>query len=141
MSIRKPFSKDLYEKHDNAAATRVSAHLGGDWQRHPDQYGVDLYSPSLGEFVEVEVKLVWVTQEFPWATLQIPCRKERLISQVGPDKLAFWILSKDMQRALVASAHTLLGSQKKEVRNKYIAQGEYFWQVPVRECSLVYIGG
>src|SRR5574343_269466 len=117
MSIRKPFDESLYEANDKSACSRVSEYLGGDWQRHPDQYGVDLYSPYLGEYVEVEVKLVWTAPRFPWPTLQIPCRKERLIQAVGPDNLAFWILSGDMTKALVTSAHTLLKSKRKEVKN------------------------
>lgn len=150
MSVRKRFDKQLYEQH-NPVTQIVLGHLlaeeasknGGvpkerSWGEHPDRYGPDLVHAETGRCVEVEVKLIWVSPpSFPYPTLQIPVRKERLFQQYNMPSFELWTVSKDHSHALITPREVILAAPRKEVPNKYIYKGEYFWQVPVEQCTII----
>jgi len=133
MSARKRFDPALYAENDEIARTFVKNILKGSGFQamdNPKKRGVDLliYKDSVHiANIECEIKRVWKTTEFPYESIQIPERKEKY---TGLDKpTIFVMLNGDQTQYLAIKDKTLLASPKKEVPNKYVYQGEFFFQV------------
>lgn len=144
IEIRKPFSPELYEKNDRFGIRIAGCALIRDgWvdkARQPvDPYGPDLKGELFGgeaAYVEAEVKHAWVNggSNFPFGTVQVPGRKEKLLSK--PD-LFFVTVAKDGRGVLATRGDLVVNSPMKEIRNKYVPEGELFYQVPLG--SFVYL--
>lgn len=143
MSIRKEFDPSLYADNNSRAIAAVLHHLhesGIYATENPDKYGPDIiiyrkYKPV--SYVEVEVKLVWKSnqEQFPFPSVQLPERKKKFMQLGLPCE--FWILREDVQYA-VSIPDSVLGDERLvEVPNRLVSNGEYFYQIPVEECSLV----
>ena len=86
---------------------------------------------------EVEVKPGWVNDWPPtWDTIHIPYRKKRLIDmQDLPDRLTFYVLRKDLQKAWAIKGSECI--QIVQVPNKFVSSGEYFFNIPVKNATLI----
>lgn len=89
---------------------------------------------------EVEVKLVW-DGEWPdeWTDVHIPERKRQLI-KTAADKghdLVFWILNKDLTRAIRILGKEVKDELLKVIPNKRVRYGEQFFCVPLDRCTFV----
>lgn len=143
---RKPFSKSLHGAHDDKARKAAIKFFEGKGLRaieNPDTKGVDLlvFDPKKDTsnpafYVEVEVKNNWADKKFQYDTLQIPERKGKYLEMYG-DQILYMIFSKDLTQALIADSVSFKRAKLKEVSNKYMYSGEYFFQVPVKDCELV----
>ena len=139
---RKPFDKALFEQNDYKAREIVKDYIGASGlyvRDNPDIYGPDLivykgFKPL--SYVEVEIKKVWKAgqDEFPWKTIQLPERKSKFLNLGLP--IEFFILREDMQMAVVIPDYVISSKQLKEVKNKYVAEGEKFFQVDVSDCNI-----
>lgn len=131
----KKFEKDLYTQYDGPAKEAIKVHLG--LMGHtvivpPENYGPDLYSVIAFRkcYHEVEVSQGWKCGEHPFEDGSIPERKQRLLTKVEDNELFFWMLRKDLVRALVFPSTTLLDKYLVEVSNIKIKEGEYFYRIP-----------
>lgn len=147
----KKFDINLYRQNDERARILVASTLraeGLDVADNPDQYSVDLLvskpgSPNPFLAVECEIKRVWESGWFPghWNTLQIPARKRKYIDQ-SPYWVEYWVLNAAGTHAMIVPEDLLVRSPLVVVSNKYVPNGEKFYQVPVSECIQVelYLG-
>ena len=142
--VRKPFSKSLHKDHDDKARNAAKAYWksqGYEAVDNPNTKGVDLLiidpeSQEVIGYCEVEVKNNWNAKKFQYDTLQIPERKGKYLELYG-DKIRYMIFSKDLTQALIADIVSFKKAKIKEISNKYVRSGEYFFQVPVKDCELV----
>jgi hypothetical protein len=144
---RKPFSKSLHQEHDTKAREKAICFFkkhGLVAVENPNSKGIDLLVFKKGSsnpdepeyYVEVEVKNNWASKVFQYDTLQIPERKGKYLDMYGK-KLLYMIFSKDLTQALIADIVSFKRAKLKEVANKFVYSGEYFYQVPVKDCELV----
>jgi len=142
--VRKQFSKALHDGHDEKARNQAKAFWtkrGYLVKDNPNTKGVDLFlcNPDTEEimaYLEVEVKNNWNSKAFQYDTLQIPERKARYFVEYG-DKIIYMVFSKDLTQAFIADSLSFKNAKLKEVPNKFVSKGEYFYQVPVKDCDLV----
>jgi hypothetical protein len=131
----KKFDQADYDKFDGPAkeALRTHLELTGHRVTVPDEnYGVDLYSEwyTARMYHEVEVSHGWKINEHPFGLGSVPERKLRLARIHINDALFFWMLRRDLARALVFPACRLTPEFLVEVANVKIKKGEYFYRIP-----------
>ncbi len=133
--IRKRFDPALHAQTDNQAREAVKSILkdsGFNIVDNPKVRGVDLlvYNDK-GKHVaniECEIKLVWKVADFPYENIQFPERKEKYAILDVPT--VFVMFNADMSSYLTVTGDVLISSPKKEVPNRYVYKGVYFFQVP-----------
>lgn len=135
---RKKFDRELYKKYDALAKKFALAELkkvGLAGEEHPQKTKVDLIVKKDDEvlfYVETEIKTA-LDGEFPFATLQLPHRKEKFC---GLDKpTLFMLFSSNGKRYFCVWDRHVVGSQLAEVSNKYILGGEFFYQIPLSQTD------
>lgn len=135
----KSFDRKLYSVNDNAKELAIEyfKRLGMSAIVNPNEYGVDLIVDNQF-YCEVEVKHNWKGNSFPFPTLQIPERKKKFATLDKP--VVFMVMSSDRTKALVAKDDDVLSSPLKTVSNKYVKNGEKFFQVDVSMLREIKIG-
>ena len=134
----KDFDPDLYNEFDSPAKLAMEQHLllkGHDRVVVPSEdFGPDLYSiiGGLKMYHEVEVSRGWGQNVFPFECGSVPERKKRLANLVKQVPLYFWMLRKDLRRTVVFSSVYLRHEYLVEVKNRMIAEGEYFYRIPLK---------
>lgn len=142
--VRKQFSNKLHDGHDAKARDaakrywKAQGYLAID---NPNTKGVDLLimDPATDEvlgYCEVEVKNNWNNRTFQYDTLQIPERKGKYLEQYG-EQIRYMVFSKDLTQAFLLDKLSFKRAALKEVSNKYVRKGEYFYQVPIKDCDLI----
>jgi hypothetical protein len=131
--VRKRFSKELHDQNDASAKQVVMAYLGSGWMENSKRTGVDLIHEDLEKFAEVEVKHRWSGSSFPYKDVQLPERKGKWRDL----DIEFFILNKEKTHAIVFHGSVLDDSMLREVPNKYVYSGEYFFAIPIEECEIV----
>jgi len=139
MGKRKHFDRELYNKNDKLAkeCTRaiIKKHKNFKVEENEKKRGVDLLLYYKGKHVaniECEIKRVWKTKKFFYPSIQIPERKEKF---TGLDKpTIFIVFNNDQSSYMAIEEKNLLASPKKEVPNRFVYKGEYFFQVPRRKA-------
>lgn len=132
----KKFSPSLYASNDGAKIIAIEyfTSIGKHAIVNPDDYGIDLIVD--GRFYcEVEVKHNWDKDEFPFKTLQVPFRKMKFVNLDKPSY--FMVINKHRTRAIVVKHTDLLDSPVVEVPNKYLPEGEKFFQVPSQYLKFI----
>lgn len=143
MSIRKPFSTELFNENDEKARNAVMQAINDDdlyVRNNDDKYGPDLcvYRGYKHKFyIEVEIKHTWKdgTKPFPFPTVQVAARKLKY-SKSTTKLVEFWLLSSDLKSAVIILDNVLESSPIQVVPNKYEPEGEEFVQVPIEHCTL-----
>jgi len=137
--MRKHFDKNLHKLFDQKAknaAIKLFEPLGISLIENSETKGVDLLAYKDGEhlfYVETEVKSVWATDEFPYENVQFPYRKQKYAILDKPT--IFLMFNGRMNKFLTVCNEDLVKSPVEIVRNKYVAYGEYFYQVPFNKVS------
>ena len=131
-SLNKPFSKELFDDNDLRAKEVIKKHLNAI--DSDDIYGPDLFVPDGNYYAEVEVKHSWKTYKFQFDTVNIPKRKLKYLDY---GMVVFYVLSKDLRRAIIVQGRSLKPEYLKEVKNKFISEGEFFFQIPLSCCIVV----
>jgi hypothetical protein len=131
----KRFDKELYKLYDEPAKEAMRIHLehsGHIVTVPPENYGVDLYSEigDLTMYHEVEVSRGWGNGSHPYPKGSVPERKLRLCKMLKGKPLYFWMLRRDLKRAVVFGSHCLQDKFLVEVPNKQISSGEFFYRIP-----------
>lgn len=137
---KKRFSKQLFSDNDSPAreaGIRYWEAMGYMATPNYDQYGPDLLVITESErfYSEVEIKRVWSGETFQYDTLQIPERKRKFAGLDFP--CTFMVFNNEQTYAFLCEGSTLIASPLVEVPNRYVHEGEYFFQVPVSELKLV----
>lgn len=145
MSVRKNFSKALYEAYDEPARTALVKHLedrGHTIVNNEENFNVDVVSQKNGltYFNEAEVKTAW-KEDWPthWTEIRIPERKQRLLDKHVDVKgvLNFFVFSKDLTQAWRIKDTLLTQESLREAKGRYIQKGEKFFHIPYTKAELV----
>ena len=141
MAYRKPFSRNLYAKYDEAAKQTLITHLIGEGHELVDStesYDADVVTQKDGVtyYSEAEVKTAW-KGSWPthWAEIRIPERKKKLLAKHG--NLKFYIFSDTMQQCWCIDSSLLTDDKLREARGRDIYNGEQFYHVPYTEAELI----
>jgi hypothetical protein len=134
--VQKQFDRDLYDRWDSKGKNKISNIVKRNTSLKVidpiSKTDVDLLVYDEGEYkfnIEVEIKLVWGTKDFPYESVQFPARKEKFCHKEKPT--LFVMFNKDTSSYLCVTSKDLLESPTKIVSNKYVRYGEYFFQVPL----------
>jgi len=122
----KPFSQELYDKHDSAKFVMLAwanKHIGRSFI-NPDTYGPDIVS-QVG-FIEVEVCDTWTGKQWPYPTVHISARKRKWLG--GKDVVWFAVLNKERTYAMILNGDAALEAPVISVNNRY-AIGEMFMNI------------
>lgn len=139
------FNKASYDENDKKAKNYVRAYMDSIevFTFIPkENYGVDLYSYNATTGVkrrhECEMKNQWVG-DWPnsWDVVRIPGRKRKLL-ECG-DNISFWVIRNDGKYAWRIEGHQL-HNRIKSVSITPCPQGEDFFCIPYKECTLVKLG-
>jgi hypothetical protein len=130
--IRKEFNSEVFNSNDPQCREVIINYMnkhGFNFIQHPDKYAVDLIDQTTGECIEIERRSIWKDGTFPYSTIHIPCRKERIL---GDDNIHYVIVNSYFNQFCI-----ILGSELKkylnnavEISNTAVASGEYFFDVP-----------
>ena len=142
--IRKPFSQQLHDDNDPVARLKVQdyfmAQQGIELVENPDKYDIDLLHKSNGDILagyEVERRHNWATRDFPFSTLHIPERKAKYADMPFP---TFYIATnKLINCALMMPFTELTKAYCNEQKNRFVGQGEFFYNVPVTATEIIYL--
>ena len=129
----KPFSEYLHKVYDEPARKTVAAWASIKWgldvRDNPNKYGVDLIAFRSGVPVgglEVEVRQEGFDQ---FGSIHKAYRKDKLVLEGLPT--LFFALTHDLQRAYWAKVDLLNNCPLIEVRNRYVSNGEMFYDCPI----------
>lgn len=108
----------------------------GYYARPYDKYKVDLiieneFMVPVG-YAEVEMRS-W--NECQFSTIHVPERKKKLFENDMPT--TYFAVSKDLRTAWWCKSEDILESPLVEVKNKDVANGEYFYDVPLNKFKKV----
>lgn len=129
----KPFSQEVHDACDPVAREAVIKFMANRWNLtampHPDKYKVDLvveneFMVPVG-YAEIEMR-DWESCPFP--TIHIPRRKRKLFDNDMPTM--YFVVSKGLKKAMWCKGEDIIASPLREVPNKAVASGEYFYDVP-----------
>lgn len=130
----KPFSKELHRRNDPKSRQIVKDYLkknGIIIEDNKNRFGVDLISADNTLQVEVEHRLSWKGDEFPFDDVNIPERKGKFFKD---GKVQYFILSKDYSHLGIIDGKTLKpfidDAYLKESSNKHMRHNEFFFKIP-----------
>lgn len=138
MGTRKKFSKELYDKNDYVAKNAVSNYLKKIYSIviiRPEGYNADIMViPFINKpfLVEVGIKHGWKGGKFPWSWKDVQIEERKLKYLNESLSVYYFIVSKDLKRAFVVNGINLKPEYLKEVSNKYVKSGEFFYKVPIK---------
>lgn len=138
---RKPFNQAVHDACDPPARDAVIRYMeskGYYAKPHPDKYKVDLvveneFMVPVG-YVEVE-KRDWEYVPKHFKTIHVPSRKKKLVENDLPT--TYFVVSKSLKTAWWCTTVDILDSPLVEVKNKAVAEGEYFYDVPIKKFKKV----
>ena len=98
------------------------------------RYSVDLITEDEKTQVEVEHRIVWKGDDFPYDTINIAERKRKFFID---GKVDYIILSDDYTRLGIIKADKIqkymVDEHLKESRNRFVLKGEFFYKIPITE--------
>jgi len=130
----KPFNQKVHDVCDTPAREAVSKYIKVTWGlnawHNPDQYAVDLIiekDKKLVGYAEIEMR-DW--DNVPFKTIHIPKRKDKLFN--NNKRTMYFVVSRGMTKAWYINTDVIKNSSVKEIPNKEVSQGEYFYDVPLK---------
>lgn len=130
--ITKPFNRKVHDACDPPAREAVSKYIKATWDmtawHNPDQYAVDLIiekDKELIGYAEIEMR-DW--DHCPFKTIHIPKRKDKLFN--NDKRTIYFVVSRGMSKAWYIDSQVIKDSAVREIPNKAVSQGEYFYDVP-----------
>jgi len=130
--IRKRFDRNLYEQNDQLAKKALLKYLGKGWRENTKKTDPDLIHNN-GRLAECEIKRSWTGPDFKYPDVQLPERKGKWKDL----KIVYYILNKECTHAIRIPAKALKDEYLREVPNKYVFKGEYFYGIPLKECKVI----
>jgi len=133
--IHKKFDKQLFDQNDPKSRSVVKEFFKKHnllFKDNTDKYGIDLLSSDETVGIEIERRLVWVGNSFPYDEINLPERKTKFFLK---NIATFYvILSKDYSRMGMISGKVikeyLTDDLLKENSNKFVNNGELFYKIP-----------
>lgn len=132
MKVKK-FDKSLYNKCDPQAKLKIENFLrstGCEVTHKPEDYKTDVefFYKGKKRFMEIERKVGWDSNVFPFNTVVLSLRREKSF------QVADWmaVLNNKMNKVLICKTNYILTSPKKELSNKYVKDGEFVFDVPIK---------
>lgn len=130
--VNKRFNEGLYAQYDALACEATTEFLssqGFSVMPNPNEYAQDLVVSHKGKqwLAECEVKTLWKHGRFPFESVQLPERKKKFFNSLT----TFFIWNMDLTKAAMFWSKDISKLTPVEVPNKYIAGGEYFYQIPL----------
>lgn len=136
--VYKPFNQAVHDACDPPAREAVIRfHESRGYYAKPfDKYKVDLiieneFMVPVG-YAEVELRSWNICQ---YQTIHVPERKKKLVENDMPT--TYFAVANDLKTAWWCTAEDILGSPLIEVKNKDVANGEYFYDVPIQKFRCV----
>ncbi len=135
------FNKEAFDAVDSKsreASKKYISSKGLTVKDHPDQYSVDLIvyvTPTEIIYVECECRSIWKDGKFPFDTIHIPYRKKKFLELDFPCVYHAW--DADFKYAVSIHSSDIKGSPIVEVKNRAIAEGEYFYDVPINKTKII----
>ena len=133
----KIFQQSLHDENDLPARKVVKefyARIGIMLIDNPDKYGVDLITEDDSLCVEVERRMVWNTDEFPFADVNFLQRKVKFFDTKRYSLHEYAIVSTSMKRIGICNEETIMaivnGTTPKESPNRFVNDSEYFYKIP-----------
>ena len=107
-----------------------------------EDMSVDLHATKDNKqyLFEVEVKNGWENiWPSSWKDVRVPERKTKLINyaKTNSKKLTFIIFRKDLKAAWTVDSDTVKDCELKEISNRYISKGEYFYIIPIDKAKYI----
>lgn len=135
----KRFDEALYNENDPSKfiALEFLKRKGMEAIINPDKFGVDIIvNDKIG--CEVEVKLGWETEVFPFDTLDLSERKQKFAIQYEKNNkpLYFIIFNKLKNRALLVNRKSLKEERLITKKTKF-TNNENFFRIPLKEVLLI----
>jgi len=136
IGVNKPFSKSLFRGNDPKSRRIVKEYFAKQsppiiMEDNLNKYGIDLISKDGSLQIEVEHRLVWIDEEFPFEEINLPERKAKFFVE---NSAAYAILSRDYSHIGMIDGKTLrtyiVDYNLKESSNKYVRENEYFYKIP-----------
>lgn len=141
---RKQYDQKLSDENDYRSREIVKRYMLQKWLVVGYDfldYEIDLIvkrNQSWVAFVEVEVRF-WSSEICPYQTIHIAKRKEKFFQQKLP--VIFFAVTKSLKYGYWCKAADVLSSPVVEIKNKYVANNEYFYDVPINKFTLVNFSG
>ena len=130
----KRFSQSLHQSNDPKSRQIVKDYLaryGLIVKDNSDKYGVDLISDDGNLQIELEHRLPWVDEEFPYAEVNVPERKAKFLKE---GKVQYIILSRAYDRLGIILGEIIkpyiVDDNLVVNPNKFVRNDEYFFKVP-----------
>lgn len=137
----KPFDQAMHDLCDPPARRAVGAWIEMNWGFKADdyeKYKVDLVCSKDGInkfYVEIECRQILTGKQYPYKTIHIPSRKEKLFN--NNLKTVYFVVSGDFKHGLYTNVENIKDSPRVEVKNTAVAKGEYFYDVPTEKWTYV----
>jgi hypothetical protein len=131
--VTKPFNQAVHDACDPPAREAIKQYIKSAWDmnalHNPDQYAVDLMiekDKELVGYAEIEMR-DW--DRCPFNTIHIPKRKDKLFN--NNKRTIYFVVSRGMTKAWYIDTDVIKTSAVREIPNKAVSQGEYFYDVPL----------
>lgn len=139
----KKFDKELFESHDPRCRKVVKDYLAKNnifVDDNPNKYGVDLLSEDESVQIEIEHRISWTKDEFPYNEINVPERKAKFFSD---GKVSYVIISNDYSHMGIITGNKIkkyINKQNlKESSNRFIRSGELFYKIPKADFKWIKI--
>jgi hypothetical protein len=140
---RKPFSRALHQSNDPQSRKIVIEYFkrqGLSLNENTNPYGVDLVSADGSVQMEIEHRLPWADDDFPFSEVNVPERKAKFLRE---GKAQYVILSRDYSHMGVIEGKDIMpfivDNNLQLNRNKFVKDGEFFYKVPVTKFTWIKI--
>jgi len=130
---KKRFDRQLWLENDKKAKTALLAYLGSGWRENEKRYDPDLVNILGTAFAECEIKQRFSGSTFQYDTVQLPQRKGKWKDL----NITYYILNVECTHAIKIPVLCLDDDFLKEVRNKFVFKGEYFYCIPMEYCEII----
>lgn len=136
----KSFDQKLHDSVDPQSRRSVIQYFrtqGIELKSNPDQYGIDLISPSGHIKIELEYRGRYFTGSyFAFDSINLPSRKRKFVMD---DSAHYAIVNDKFDYMLICKNADIKRHQAslREVSNKEIPEGEFFYELPKSIFKLV----
>ena len=137
---RKKYSQELSDAHDPKSRRVVIEYFKkhGIPLVNNSMCAVDLVSPDGAVRIELEHRMPWVDEEFPYSEINVPERKAKFLND---GVTAYAILSRDFSRMGIIEGKDIkpyiVDTNLHLNKNKYVKDGEFFYKVPLDKFKWV----
>lgn len=136
IGVAKKFSPTLLKNNDPKSRRIVKEYFNRQTppillNDNTNKFGVDLISKDGSIQIEVEHRIAWNSDIFPFSEVNVPERKAKFFVE---NHICYVILSQSYSHIGMIDGKRLMeyliNENLKECSNKYVREGEYFYKVP-----------